>query len=83
MYTDEKRKVIYIITGKTVWWHTHCPITTGSIPLFAKPTWVVDRCEHCDMNIEGQDWWNNCSYNSSQMRLFDNLNIDRLYRHSN
>jgi hypothetical protein len=73
MYTDKKRKVIYIITHKMVWWHTHCPTTTGSTPLFAKPTWVVDRCEHCDMNIKGQDWWNNCSYNSSQMRLFDNL----------
>ena len=82
MYTDEQRKVIYIMTGRMTWWHTHCPTTAGSLPLFAKPKWVVDRCEKCDMNIDGQEYWNNCSYNSSKQRLFDNLNIDRLYRYS-
>jgi hypothetical protein len=83
MYTLEKRKLIYIMTRKMVWYHTKCLTPGQGTPLWFDPTWVIGNCELCKMDIEGQDWWNNCSYNSSQRRLFDGINLNRNYWYSN
>jgi len=31
------------------------------------------------MDVEGQDWWNGCSYNNSQKRLFDKIELNKKY----
>ena len=79
MYTLEKRKLIYIMTRKMVYWHTHCITPWKGTPIFFEPSWVVHECELCKMNVESQDWWNNCSYNSSQKRLFDDMDSNKKY----
>ena len=71
MYTVEKRKMIYIISRKPTWFHTHCLIPTPGMPLWHDPTWVIGDCELCRMDIDNQDWWNNCSYNQSQRKFYD------------
>jgi len=71
MYTVEKRKMIYIISRKPTWFHTHCLTPMPGKPLWYDPTWVIGDCELCKMNIDNQDWWNNCSYNQSQRKFYD------------
>ena len=71
MYTVEKRKMIYIISRKPTWFHTHCLTPTPGTPLWHDPTWVVGDCELCKMDVVNQDWWNNCSYNQSQRKFYD------------
>ena len=79
MYTIAKRKLIYIMTRKPVWFHTKCLTPGPGTPLWFDPTWVIGECELCKMDIESQDCWNNCSYNNSQRKLFDSINLDRNY----
>ena len=83
VYTIEKRKLIYIMTRKMVWRHTHCLTPGPGTPLWFEPTWVFDRCDLCDMDIDSQDWFNNCSYNQSQRKLFDSIDLDRKNWNSN
>jgi hypothetical protein len=47
--------------------------------MFFEPSWVVHECELCKMNVDSQDWWNNCSYNSSQKKLYLDLDINKKY----
>ena len=79
MYTLEKRKMIYIMTRKPVWYHTHCVTPWRGTPVYYDPNWVIGDCELCRMDIEGQDWWNGCSYNNSQKRLFDSIELHRKF----
>ena len=76
MYTLEKRKMIYIMSRKPTWFHTHCLTPTPGTPLWFDPTWVVGDCELCRMDIDNQDWWNNCSYNQSQRKFYDLIEKD-------
>jgi hypothetical protein len=71
MYTLEKRKMIYIISRKPTWFHTHCLTPGKKLPLWYDPTWVIGECDLCAMSITNQDWWNNCSYNQSQSKFYD------------
>jgi len=79
MYTLEKRKMIYIMTRKPVWYHTHCITPWRGTPLWYDPSWVIGDCELCRMDVEGQDWWNGSSYKNSQKRLFDNIELNKKY----
>ena len=79
MYTLEKRKLIYIMTHKMVYWHTHCITPWKGNPVFQEPNWVIHECELCNMNVDSQDWWNNCSVNSSQKRFYINLELNKRY----
>ena len=47
--------------------------------MYYDPNWVIGDCELCRMDIEGQDWWNGCSYNNSQKRLFDSIELHRKF----
>jgi len=76
MYSIEKRKMIYIVSRRPTWYHTHCLTPAKKIPLWYEPTWVIGHCELCDMSIMNQDWWNNCSYKTSQRKFYDELDRD-------
>jgi len=76
MYTDEKRKMIYIVSRRPTWYHTHCLTPHKKLPLWYDPTWVIGHCELCEMSIMNQDWWNGCSYNASQQKFYDELDKD-------
>ena len=78
MYTLEKRKMIYIMSRKPTWYHTHCITPNNKLPLWYDPTWVIGDCNLCAMSIMNQDWWNGCSYNTSQKKFYDE--IDRELR---
>lgn len=79
MYTLEKRKMIYIMTRKPVWYHTHCITPWRGNPVYHDPNWVIGDCDLCRMDVEGQDWWNGCSYKNSQKKLFDNIELNKKY----
>jgi len=76
MYTLEKRKMIYIMTRKPVWLHTHCITPWRGNPVWYDPSWVIGDCELCRMDIKNQDWWNNCTYDNSQRKLFDLIDME-------
>jgi len=76
MYSIEKRKMIYIVSRRPTWYHTHCLTPAKKLPLWYDPTWVIGHCELCEMSIMNQDWWNGCSYNASQQKFYDELDRD-------
>jgi len=76
MYSIEKRKMIYIVSRRPTWYHTHCLTPAKKLPLWYDPTWVIGHCELCEMSIMNQDWWNGCSYNASQQKFYDELDKD-------
>jgi len=76
MYSIEKRKMISIVSRRPTWYHTHCLTPAKKLPLWYEPTWVIGHCELCDMSIMNQDWWNNCSYKTSQRKFYDELDRD-------
>ena len=68
--------MIYIVSRRPTWYHTHCLTPAKKLPLWYDPTWVIGHCELCDMSIMNQDWWNNCSDNTSQRKFYDELDRD-------
>ena len=68
--------MIYIVSRRPTWYHTHCLTPAKKLPLWYDPTWVIGHCELCDMSIINQDWWNNCSYKTSQRKFYDELDRD-------
>ena len=61
------------MSNKTTWWHTHCLTPGRGTPIWYDPTWVIDTCELCEMDIDTQDWWSGVCYNASQRKLFDDI----------
>jgi len=68
--------MIYIVSRRPTWYHTHCLTPAKKLPLWYDPTWVIGHCELCEMSIMNQDWWNGCSYNASQQKFYDELDKD-------
>ena len=75
MYTIEKRRLIYIMTHKPTWWHTHCLTPGNQLPLWRDPFWVIGNCELCKMTISEQDWYSN----TSQRRFYDDIDLYKKY----
>lgn len=81
--SKQRRKLIYIMTKKPVWIHTKCINKKSKLPIWYEPFWIHGICDLCEMTIDREDYWCNYSYNQSQRKLFDNIDLNLYNWYSN